>query len=98
MDILFRIWDHDKVSSQYFKSVFIGHGTAVDLNEIMETHVHSDLGYSDIIQISMEGPNVNWALYHKTEQTLADKYDRKLLDIGSCGLHIVHNAFKHCAD
>ena len=98
MDILVRIWEHNKVSSQYFKSVFFGHGTAVDLNEIMETHVHSTLGYSDMIQISMDGPNVNWALYHKVEQTLADKYDRKLLDIGSCGLHIVHNAFKHGAD
>ena len=97
MDLLVRYWDMDKISSRYFKSVFFGHGTALDLHEIMEKHVHCTLGYSDLVQISMDGPNVNWALYDRLEQTLNGQYDKHLLNTGSCGLHIIHNAFKHGA-
>ena len=78
MDMLVRFWDADKVVSRYFNSVFFGHGTAIDINQIMETHVQATLGYSDLVQLSMDGPNVNWALYHKVEESLADKYDRKI--------------------
>ena len=58
------------LSSKYFKSVFFGHGTAVDLNNIIENHVQNTFGYNDLIQLAMDGPNVNWALYDKLETTL----------------------------
>ena len=39
MDALVWCWDDGKVSSRYYKSKFFGHGTAVDLNNIMQDHV-----------------------------------------------------------
>lgn len=47
-----------------------------------------------MIQISMDGPNVNWAFYSKAEKSLQDVHNTHLINIGSCGLHIVHGAFK----
>ncbi|CAH3122844.1 unnamed protein product [Pocillopora meandrina] len=44
----------------------------------------------------MDGPNVNWKL-HELFQELISEVDENapiLVNVGSCGLHIVHNAFK----
>ena len=49
------------------------------------------------LQISSDGPNVNLAFLEilKDSRTEPD-CDKKLINIGTCGLHIMHNAFKHC--
>ena len=77
-DILVRQWEGNKVQSRYFKSAFLGHGRA----------------WNRLIQLAMDGPNVNWALFDKLEKDMDAECDVKLVNIGSCGLHIVHNAFK----
>ena len=94
VDLLVRIWDIDKISSRYLTSVFIGHGAAVDLENVMNLHVKNKLGYGNIIQLSMDGPNVNWALFDRLQETLDAEYDHKLINIGSCGLHTLHNRFR----
>ena len=94
VDLLARIWDIDEISSRYLTSVFIGHGAAVDLENVMSLHVKNKLGYGNIIQLSMDGPNVNWALFDRLQETLDAEYDHKLKNIGSCGLHTLHNSFR----
>ena len=47
-----------------------------------------------MVQISMDGPNVNWAFIDLMKKTLSDNFYSTLINIGSCGLHIVHNSFK----
>ena len=48
-----------------------------------------------IIQISMDGPSVNWSFLEKVKSDLdRDPNDPHLLELGSCSLHIVHGAFK----
>ena len=48
-----------------------------------------------MIQVSMDGPNVNWKLLSSIvdEQQSNDEYP-ELLDIGSCSLHVIHGAFR----
>ena len=53
-------------------------------------HVHN------MIQISMDAPNVNWKMVeianeHHKEQ---DPDALSLLETGSCGLHVLHGAYK----
>lgn len=49
----------------------------------------------NLIQLSMDGPNVNWAVHREINDTInATHAGRKLLNVGSCGLHITHNAFR----
>lgn len=43
----------------------------------------------------MDGPSVNHKfLDNLKEDFQSDKSDPALLDIGTCGLHVVHGAFK----
>jgi hypothetical protein len=48
----------------------------------------------NIIQVSMDGPNVNWSFFEKLQVKIEKDFSNKLIDVGSCGLHILHNAFK----
>ena len=48
----------------------------------------------------MDGPNVNWKFYRSIKQDIVNDYDNDLINIGSCGLHVihVHNSFKSGAE
>ena len=46
----------------------------------------------------MDGPNVNWKFIDMFNKQLLDENSTTFLNIGSCGLHIVHGAFKHGSD
>lgn len=57
--------------------------------------LESGLPIREIIQISMDGLHVNWMFYKLVKVKLSEEFDdTKLINIGSCGLHIVHNSFK----
>ena len=46
------------------------------------------------MQISMDGPNVNWKMYDNiTEERRSEEYPG-LIDVGCCSLHTVHGAFR----
>lgn len=53
-----------------------------------------DLG--NIVQLSMDGPNVSLKLFKWFRDFVneADFHFSKLLEVGTCPLHIVHRAFK----
>ena len=46
------------------------------------------------LKVSMNGPNVNWKFVDMFSQQLINEYSTTVLNIGSCGLHIIHGAFK----
>ena len=71
----------------------MGHATADDLKKTYEKSTE-ELSKSEMLQISMDGPNVNWSFYSKVEQSLQNDHGIRLINIGSCGLHIVHGAFQ----
>lgn len=41
----------------------------------------------------MDGPNVNWRVFEIMFEHLKQKGNINLLNVGSCGIHIMHNAF-----
>ena len=94
MDVIVRYFYRDKVVSQYLQSQFLGHASAQDLVSAFKQGT-SKLNPSKMLQVSMDGPNVNF----KFLSDLQD--DRKkedpdlpgILQLGSCSLHIVHGAF-----
>ena len=45
--------------------------------------------------MSSDGPNVNLKFLDNLREQRRDQNLKELLEIGTCGLHIVHNAFKH---
>ena len=45
-------------------------------------------------QLSMDGPSVNWLLLDLLKKQLEQQDLPKLLNIGSCNLHVIHSSFK----
>ena len=44
-----------------------------------------DLSYRKLIQLYVDGPNVNWTFYDMVEQESRNDYSCILLNTGSCG-------------
>ena len=51
-----------------------------------------------MMQVSMDGPAVNWKFYTPLQKYRSDCELHQLIDISSCGLHIIHGAFKTGAE
>ena len=64
------------------------------LGHFQESVLDSGLNVKDMAQISMDGPNINWAFFALVKKKLDTDYNSSIINIGSCGLHVVHNSFK----
>ena len=42
----------------------------------------------------MDGPSVNWCFYDEVIKNKKEMELHQLINIGSCGLHIIHGSFK----
>lgn len=97
MDLALRFWSKDEklVTTRYLGSEFLGHATASDLLHHFNKGT-AQLDCKKILQISMDGPNVNVKFYNDllVQREALDPNLPSLLDIGSCGLHVVHGAFR----
>lgn len=60
--------------------------------------VLSETPKQNLVQLSMDEPNVNWSLFHKISADLKKIFSYSMLNVESCGLHTVNNCFKHGAD
>jgi len=96
MDVHIRYWDEvsERVMTRYVGSQFLGHATAIDLVDAFKSEVEQ-LNCKRPAQVSMDEPSVNWSFLDKMKLSLGrDPDDPVILDIGSCGLPIVHGAFR----
>ena len=81
------------VTTRYLHSYFMGHAKAADLMKNIMDAI-SLCGNQNLLQLSMDGPNVNWRVFKDLTSELNKDHLRLPLNLGSCGLHIFHNAFK----
>nr|XP_050024822.2 uncharacterized protein LOC126519248 [Dermacentor andersoni] len=96
MDVLVRFWSdaEGSVKTRYLTSCFLGRTRAEELVSAFKSATDG-LSRSKILQISMDGPNVNMKFLREIKQELCESNDgRQILDVGSCGLHVVNGAFK----
>ena len=73
MDFHVRIWNYDKVETRYYDSQFLGHASAEDMLEKFHS-CKEDLSCRNLIQLSMDGPKVNWKFHEMVEQELKSGY------------------------
>lgn len=96
MDVVVRYFD-DKAKAcctQYLTSTFLGRARAEDLL-LKFTEALSGLPLANVVQISMDGPSVNWSFLDKYEDYIANEViHRRLINMGSCGLHVLNGAFQ----
>lgn len=93
LDVHVCFWEEGLVSTWFYTSHFLGHATADDLYEKLRDSCDS-FGLRGILQLSMDGPNVNWKTHSMLATDNEEETNHKLLNIGSCGLHVMHNAFR----
>ena len=83
-----------RIVTVYLGTLFFGKCTADDLlchlNEMLDK---LKLSLVCIISLGMDGPSVNLFFKQKLETTLQG-CDKVLIDVGTCPLHIVSNAFR----
>ena len=64
------------------------------MGDFQESVLDSGPNIKEMAQNSMDGPNVNRAFYALVKKKLNNDYDPSIINIGSCGLHVVHNSFE----
>ena len=95
MDIGLRCFNDDTglVETMYFDSAFLKCPNSENLHEKLLQSL-SDLKLEKLLQISMDGPNVNWDVLKRHSQYREEKELAQLVIIGSCDLHVVNGAFR----
>lgn len=98
MDFHVRFWDADNncTITRYLSSQFLTKGDAETLLKHFK-EATSELDPSKLLQISMDGPNVNLKFHRmciKDQKENEPEGSPSLLDLGVCGLHVLHGAFK----
>ena len=95
MDIIVRFWDDDEgmVKTRYLDSKFLKRPNCQNLLEKLLDGI-SFLPLCRMLQLSMDGLNVNWSVFKMLDEHFSEHDFGTLINIGSCGLHIVHGAFQ----
>ena len=95
MDVLIRYFhaDDNKIKTRYLDSHFLRHSTHTNLLREYNKAL-KDLCENKLVQISMDGPNVNLKLLEKVNEERTPNELHRLISIGSCGLHTIHDAFR----
>ena len=94
MDFTVRYIKNDQVMTRYLSSAFLGHASAEDLKLKFE-EATQNLDTKRIVQVSMDGPIVNWKMLSKiTKEKSSTEHYPGLKNVGSCSLHIVHGGFR----
>ena len=78
---------------RYWTSLFLGHTRCDDLVAAFHNGLN-ELEETNMIQISMDGPNTNLKLLSEVQNQRQKNKLSSLIDIGSCNLYLIHGAFK----
>lgn len=71
----------------------MGHAKDLDIEQNRKEAV-LNLGYRNLLQISMNGSNMNLKVTKDISAELEREHIHKLINIGTCGLHVLHYAFQ----
>ena len=97
MDLVIRFWNftQNKVQVRFWNSMYFdsGHGTHVHLLKNFIDGLEG-FNFSKMIQVSMDSPFVKLKFLEVLKKFREESDLTKLIDIGSCNLHVVHGAFK----
>lgn len=98
MDIIVRFWEADEIKTRYLTSCFLGSSKASDiLINFISSLQENGLDLQRLLSVSMDGPNVNLKFLNDLQAYLLNDTDDsqpRLLQFGTCTLHIVHGAYK----
>ena len=82
-----------QILSHYLSSLFVGHSA---VGNIVESFLEapSKMKMPILLQVSMNGFNINWSFLEKLSFNHHDGFSTTILFHGSCDLHIINGALK----
>lgn len=96
LDLLMKYWSIEKqrVVTRYYKSVFLGHAPAQTIRDsIIDSFRTDGIDIKHLLMLGRDNPNVNKAIEKLIDEEMK-KNGGELLKLGSCNIHVIHNAFK----
>jgi hypothetical protein len=97
LDMHVKYWSNQdsKIATRFIGSCFLGHATAEIMNDsIINTLSKDGLSLQKLIMLSCDGPAVNISLKKSLDNEIKSVGGKSLVEIGSCNLHVAHNAFR----
>ena len=94
-----RYWNETakQVGPRFFKFQFPRRPNAKNLFDCLITSL-KDLPSERFLQLSIDDPNINLSVLTMLHDDRCEKDYPKIIDIGSCSLHVLHGAFKSGAE
>ncbi|KAK7880781.1 hypothetical protein WMY93_032594 [Mugilogobius chulae] len=93
LDVNIRFWNDNQIKTRYLTSLSMDHQTAEQMcSEIKKAC--TEIGFHKLLQLSLDGSKVDWKLFSKVQENIESETGKKMLDVGSCGLHVLHNSFR----
>ena len=72
----------------------MGHATSEDLSKkILQSIEDEGLSLERLLMLASDGPAVNKKVWSNVDSEKRKRYSKGLLNIGTCNIHAVHNAF-----
>ena len=98
MDLTVRYWSptHNEVWVRFYTSLFFGHAEGVKVATAMYNKMQDDgIQVDKMLTLIWDGPNVNKTIFQKMNELISGDHPefKGLIDLGSCTLHAIHNAF-----
>ena len=95
IDVQIRYWNEiaKQVGTRFFEFQFPRRPNAKKLFDCLITLL-DDLPSERFFQLSIDGPNTSWSVLTMLHDGRYEKDYPKIIDIGSCSLHVLHGAFK----
>ncbi|XP_048511379.1 uncharacterized protein LOC125500995 [Athalia rosae] len=96
LQVALRYWSETEelVVIHHLETFFLGQAKAEDLEEsIYKALDNAGLPVHRLLMLGSDGPNVNKKVFRLVNEHAKIGRNKGLLDIGTCNIHIVHNAF-----
>ena len=98
MDLTLRYWSptHNKVWVTFYTSLFFGHAEGDKVaSKMFDQLIMDSIPVNRLITLARDGPNVNKTIMRKMQDLIKEEHPEfgGFVNLGSCVLHIVHNAF-----
>lgn len=97
LNIQIRYWSkmRNEVCVRFYKALMFGHAEGATVaGRMMETLQEDGVKLQNLSCLSSDGPNVNKTIWMHVQKELTDAGHNGLIQIGSCNIHVVHNAFR----
>ena len=98
MNLTLRYWlpTHNEVWVRFYTSLIFSHAEGVKVATAMYNKIQDgSIQVDKMLTLIQDGPNVNKTIFQKMNELISGEHPgfKGLIDLGSCTLHTVHNAF-----